>query len=154
MKQFHNASLVHFQSKCKEHMDAAKAITNYPFYIDLSLIKEFLENTDFPGGVDIDENDYKKYVVEGTFMVGIDIINDELDEYKYLFDAFNVYYCQEGSLYYTQDPTLTQAWRKTMKNYYHNTSYSKDAKKLIQNEMQEKINEVVDDYNKQQNDLL
>ena len=154
MKQFHSASLVNYFENCKEHKDIQDKISDYPFHSNLYLIKYFLENTDFPGGVDIDEQDYKTFIVEDKFMVGIDLINDDLDEYKYLFDAFNVYFCQEGSLWYTQDPTLTSAWRKTMKNYFHNTSYLKEAKQLIKKEMQEKIDEIVEDYTKQENDLL
>ena len=154
MKQFHSASLVKFFSECKEHQDILAKNNAYPFHDNLMLIKNFLEDTDFPGGVDIDENDYKTYVVEESLMIGIDLVNDDLDEYKYLFDAFNVYFCQEGSLVYTQDPTLTKAWRKTMKNYYHNTTYLKNVQKLLQQEFKEKQDKLIEEFNQDNIDLL
>lgn len=154
MKQIHSACLVNFYSNCKEHMDIRQKFEDYHFYRNLYLIKDFLEQTDFPDGVDIDENDYKRFIVEDNFLIGIDLINDELDEYKYLFDAFNVYFCQEGSLHYTQDPTLTTAWRKVMAKTYVDSNYVNEVKKLLQKEMQQEINEIIEDYNNQQNDLL
>ena len=153
MKQFHSASLVKFFSGCKEHQDIENNLSNYPFHKNLDLIKTFIENTDFPGGIDVDEEDFKKFIVEDTFMIGIDLINDDLDEYKYLFDAFNVYFCQEGSNTYYSDQNLTREWRKTMKNAYPDSTYAKVAKKLIRKEMQDEMNDIMEGYNKQLNDL-
>lgn len=153
MKQFHSASLVKFFSDCKEHLKIAHKITDYPFYIDHNLIKNFLEQTDFPGGIDVEEEDFNKFIVEENFMVGIDLINDDLDEYKYLFDAFNVYFCQEGSLHYTQDPTLTTAWRKTMKETYPNSSYSKDVRLLIEEERKQDLAKINAEYDEQLKNL-
>lgn len=149
MKQFHSASLVNFYENCQEHKDIADKINEYPFYTNLYLIKYFLENTDFPDGINVEEQDFKKFIIEDTLMVGIDLINDDLDEYKYLFDAFNVYFCQEGSSHYTKDPTLTAKWRKTMKNFYHNTTYSKDVRLLIEDERKKALAEVNKEYDEQ-----
>ncbi len=149
MKQFHSACLINFYPNCKEHLDILDKNKDYNFSKNLNLIKDLLEKTDFPGGVDIDEQDYKRFVVEDTLMVGIDLINDDLDEYKYLFDAFNVYFCEEGSLYYTQDPTLTRAWRKVMKETYPLSTYAKDVRLLIEDERKKALAEINTEYDKE-----
>lgn len=142
MKQIHKASLINFFGNCKGHRDAASEISNYPFYTNLNIIKTFLEKTDFPGGVDIEDQDYKKYIAEDTFLIGIDLINDELDEYQYLFDAFNVYFCQEGSSTYYPDQNLTREWRKTMNVAYPYSTYKLDARILIEEERKKDLAEV------------
>ena len=148
MKQFHKACVMHFQPNCKEHMNAENLNDDYPFHKDSYLIIQFLKNLHFNKNINITEHDCKELIVEGKLMVGVDFITDDLDKYQYLFDAFNVYVCDEDSYYYTQIPTLTKKWRKTMNNFYNFTSYSDRVKKVYRKEMQDDINAVVEDYDK------
>lgn len=150
MKTIKAASVVKFMPNCKEHEQIKEKNKNYPFYKNLNLIQELLEKTDFTEGVEIDEEDFEKYIVKDYFLIGIKITEDiNLDEYSYLIDAFNVYFCKEGSNVYVQDDALTDTWRDIMINAYSDSNYKKDVRKAIQSDFHTRLDEIVDDYKRQ-----
>lgn len=149
MKQIHVASLVNFQPQCTEHVEALRKIKDYNFNKNIHLIKSFLESTDFTGGIYFDDNDFKKFIVEDTFMIGIDVINDDLDDCRYLFDAFNVYFSTEDFKTYLRDPRLTKTWRIAMKTAFPNGKYEYDAKMSINQERKEALAQINADYNEE-----
>lgn len=143
MKEIKMESLVYFQKNCKSHIDSLRKITNYDFNSNLALIQEFLGMTEFVDGVSIHEKDYKKYIVEDTFLIGIDIFDDiQYEEYKYLFDAFNVYCFSESAKLYIRDEQLTRIWRTFMKTNFIDTTYIPDLKLSLEEERKQEIAEI------------
>lgn len=150
MEKFRTASLLFFKDNCKEHINSLEKIKNYNFNANTDLIVKFLEAYEFEGGVIIDEEDFKRYVIEGTFAIGIDIIDDiNLDETKYIFDAFNVYWCSDVGNTYLKDRELTKKWREIMRNTYDKSVYNTDLRLSLEEERLQRITEVNRDINNQ-----
>lgn len=81
----------------------------------------------------------------------LSLFNDDYDEYRYLFNAYNVYIYD--TYYYAQDESLTRKWRKIMKNAYPASLYVKDVKNLLQEEKEKRIEAVVSEIDAQINEL-
>ena len=148
MKQIKAASLLKFQEGCKEHLDSFRKIRDYNFNSDIDVIQKLLESTHFRNCVIFDNEDLEKFVVEGTFMVKIDLDNEHLDAMKYLFDAYNVYCCETGNTY-IRDDKLTKIWRSIMKTTYANSTYALDLRIQIEENRKQDIAEINANYDKE-----
>jgi hypothetical protein len=153
MQEINNTRLVNFQPGCEAHEIVLSKNQNYQFYKNFELIKKFLIKMEFTGGLDVDEDDFKLYVTQNTLLIGIDIYNIDNDEFRYLFDAFNVYLAMDGESTYDKSTRLTQEWRKTMKNEYPDPSYVADLKKNLNIERQELIEQVNKNIDEQISEL-
>ncbi len=147
MKKIHPASLLKYNNNCKEHRRAYRAINGFNFNIDIETIKTLLEKTDFKGGVIFDQEDLEHFVVEGNFMTGINFEDEMLDDWKYLFDAYNVYFSKD-SHEYSRDEKLTEIWRKIMIKTY-GANYIASLETHIQAECSQEIAEIYAMYDKQ-----
>lgn len=146
-------NLEKFQPDNIEHIDVLKKNSKYPFHTDLNMIKKFLEDTDFKGGLDIDERDYVKFVACDKFLIGISIVEDiSLNDYCYLFDTFNVYFALNHSPYRLSSD-LTKAWRKTLKNAYPKSTYAIDLRNHIREQKTKEIAEINEKYDNELKDL-
>lgn len=148
METINQRRLVNYFEGCKEHQDILDTNKEYDFSQNLPMIERFLESTEFTEGLIVDNSDYKKYIAGGRFFVGIDIVNDELDDCRYLFDAFNVYYAENASDF-KEYPYLTQLWRTFMIKSYPHTSYVNDLKTFLKKEKQERIDAINRDFEAQ-----
>lgn len=149
MEKFRTASLLFFKDNCEEHTNSLAKIKNYNFNENTDLIVKFLEDYEFEGGIVISEEDFKKYIIEGTFAIGIDLVDDiNLDETKYIFDAFNVYVCDSYGNYERVN-SLTKKWREIMRDTYDKSVYNSGLRLSLEEERLQRITEVNRDINNQ-----
>jgi len=144
-------SLIKFNHNCHEHMQSFKKIKGYHFNSDPELIQKCLKDY-FVGGVFFDQDDLHKYVVEGSFVIGIDFTDELLTNWKYVFDAFNVYWYGAGNKY-NRDVQLTKKWRNIMKEAYPDSTYTLDLRIFLENERQQHISEINEKYNAEINNI-
>lgn len=152
MKTIHKACLLKFNNNCKEHRDAYQEIKGYNFNTDIETIKCLLESTDFRGGVIFNEDDLDHFIVEGTFMVGIEFEDEMLDDWKYLFDAYNVYFSNSSDIY-NKDDKLTTVWRNIMIHAYPDSTYTKDLKIYIEEERKQSLAETNAKFDQELEDI-
>ena len=153
MQEIHSSKLVEFSTENNDHVKTMEKNVDYPFYKNINLIKKLLTKMEFTGGISVDESDFAKYVLNNTLLVGIDIYNIDSDGFKYLFDAFNVYFAYEDSDTYDKSDRLTKEWRKLMKEAYSSPEYIQGLKDNLNLERQELIQKVNNDIDEQINNL-
>lgn len=155
MKEIKPASLVKYFNTCKEHRDIKRKLGQYNFSENVEMITAVLQATDFVDGVQIYKEDIKNYIVEDNFLIGLDVFEDiNLDEYKYLFDAFDVYFYSDEKKEYVQDKTLTKVWRNAMKITYANSTYADDLRLKLEQERKQAHTKIDENIDNQLEDLL
>jgi len=135
MKQIKADSLLCFQEDLDEHKNILAKNSSYDFSSNFAIIKELFKGDMFT------EKDLVAYVSEDKFMMGLDLEDEQLDDWKYIFDAFNVYLSTGSSIYF-KDTELTKNWRSLMKTTYPNSTYVADLKKEIESERKQRIAEI------------
>lgn len=142
MDKIYNESLQEFTEQDKIVLNKIK---DYRFDTNFEIIQELFSGDKICKKDLIPVTDGKDLYL----LLSLFDMND--DEYRYLFNAYNVYIY--NSLCYNRIENLTRKWRKIMKNTYPASWYVEDVKDLLQNEKAQRIEAIVNEIDEQINEL-
>ncbi len=132
----------------KRQEEALKKISNYNFARNYNTIRKLLEKPD------LDDAIFKLFIdKKNNLFISISLVQNFVIK-KYYINAFSVYSGLYLTAVFVKDRELTKKWRKIMKETYPEPKYVEDAKKILKQELNEKQNKLIEDFNQENIDLF